>query len=143
MTIFLQSLLSGILIGGVYALIGVGLTIIVTIGSLILSTVLGLVWALMRVSGRLLAQVFDMLDGVALAGLSTLAINDLVERYITHDLSARPASKGDPELDVSPASVGLRTRRLGERDHDVGRGDVLPIVPCEFRPQPPGLIATS
>ena len=30
---------------------GVGLTIIVTIGSLILSTVLGLVWALMRVSG--------------------------------------------------------------------------------------------
>ena len=30
---------------------GVGLTIIVTIGSLILSTALGLVWALMRVSG--------------------------------------------------------------------------------------------
>jgi polar amino acid transport system permease protein len=30
---------------------GVGLTIIVTIGSLILSTLLGLVWALMRVSG--------------------------------------------------------------------------------------------
>ena len=30
---------------------GVGLTILVTIGSLILSTVLGLVWALMRVSG--------------------------------------------------------------------------------------------
>ncbi len=30
---------------------GVGLTIVVTIGSLILSTVLGLVWALMRVSG--------------------------------------------------------------------------------------------
>jgi len=50
--------------------------------------------ALMRVSGRLLAQVFEMLDGVALSGLSTLAINDLVERYITHDLSARPASKG-------------------------------------------------
>ena len=50
--------------------------------------------ALMRVSGRLLAQVFEMLDGVALNGLSTLAVNDLVERYITHDLSARPASKG-------------------------------------------------
>ena len=30
---------------------GVALTIIVTIGSLLLSTVLGLVWALMRVSG--------------------------------------------------------------------------------------------
>ncbi|HIV76169.1 MAG TPA: type I methionyl aminopeptidase [Candidatus Sphingomonas excrementigallinarum] len=50
--------------------------------------------ALMRVSGRLLAQVFEMLDGVRLSGMSTLAINDLVERYITHDLSARPASKG-------------------------------------------------
>ena len=50
--------------------------------------------ALMRVSGRLLAQVFEMLDGVSLSGMSTLAINDLVERYITHDLSARPASKG-------------------------------------------------
>ena len=35
---------------------GVKLTIIVTIGSLALSTVLGLIWALMRVSGvRLLA----------------------------------------------------------------------------------------
>ena len=30
---------------------GVGLTIVVTIGSLALSTVLGLFWALMRVSG--------------------------------------------------------------------------------------------
>jgi len=30
---------------------GVGLTIVVTIGSLILSTILGLIWALMRVSG--------------------------------------------------------------------------------------------
>jgi polar amino acid transport system permease protein len=30
---------------------GVGLTILVTIGSLVLSTILGLVWALMRVSG--------------------------------------------------------------------------------------------
>jgi polar amino acid transport system permease protein len=37
---------------------GVGLTILVTIGSLILSTILGLVWALMRVSGlRLLSGI--------------------------------------------------------------------------------------
>ncbi len=50
--------------------------------------------ALMRISGRLLAQVFEMLDTTNLAGMSTLAINDLVERYITHDLAARPASKG-------------------------------------------------
>ena len=50
--------------------------------------------ALMRVSGRLLASVFTMLDATELAGLSTMAVNDLVDRFITHDLRARPASKG-------------------------------------------------
>ena len=43
---------------------GVGLTLVVTVGSLILSTVLGLVWALLRVSGVR-----------ALAGLSAGLIN--------------------------------------------------------------------
>lgn len=50
--------------------------------------------ALMRISGRLLASVFEMLDEQDLAGLSTLEVNDLVERFITVDLGARPASKG-------------------------------------------------
>jgi methionyl aminopeptidase len=50
--------------------------------------------ALMQASGRLLASVFEMLDGQSLAGMSTLAVNDLVERFITVDLDARPASKG-------------------------------------------------
>lgn len=50
--------------------------------------------ALMRISGRLLASVFEMLDGQDLAGLSTMAVNDMVDRFITHDLAARPASKG-------------------------------------------------
>ncbi|MBB5707497.1 type I methionyl aminopeptidase [Sphingopyxis panaciterrulae] len=50
--------------------------------------------ALMRESGRLLASVFEMLDGLDLAGRSTMAVNDLVERFITVDLAARPASKG-------------------------------------------------
>ena len=50
--------------------------------------------ALMRASGRLLASVFAMLDGLELAGLSTLGVNDRVERFITDDLGARPASKG-------------------------------------------------
>ncbi len=50
--------------------------------------------ALMRVSGRLLASVFEMLDGMDLARLSTLAVNDRVERFITDTLKARPASKG-------------------------------------------------
>jgi len=50
--------------------------------------------ALMRESGKMLASVFEMLDGQELAGLSTMEVNDLVERFITIDLAARPASKG-------------------------------------------------
>ncbi|MGN6818947.1 MAG: type I methionyl aminopeptidase [Sphingomonas sp.] len=50
--------------------------------------------ALMRLSGRLLASVFEMLDGQELAGMSTLGVNDQVERFITEDLAAHPASKG-------------------------------------------------
>ena len=50
--------------------------------------------ALMRISGKLLASVFEMLDRQQLAGMSTLAVNDLVDRFITDDLAARPASKG-------------------------------------------------
>jgi len=50
--------------------------------------------ALMRIAGRLLASVFEMLDAQDLAGMSTLQINDMVERFITVDLAARPASKG-------------------------------------------------
>ncbi|WP_264587778.1 MULTISPECIES: type I methionyl aminopeptidase [unclassified Sphingobium] len=50
--------------------------------------------ALMRISGRLLASVFEMLDGEDLVGRSTMAVNDLVERFIVDDLAARPASKG-------------------------------------------------
>ncbi len=49
---------------------------------------------LMRMSGRMLASVFEMLDGQDLAGMSTLQVNDLVDRFITEDLAARPASKG-------------------------------------------------
>ncbi|GAA0728152.1 type I methionyl aminopeptidase [Sphingomonas japonica] len=50
--------------------------------------------ALMRVSGKLLAAVFEMLDRLELAGMSTLQIDTLVERFITDELAARPASKG-------------------------------------------------
>lgn len=49
---------------------------------------------LMRLSGKLLASVFEMLDERDLAGLSTMQVNDLVDRFITVDLAARPASKG-------------------------------------------------
>jgi methionine aminopeptidase, type I len=50
--------------------------------------------ALMRISGRLLASVFEMLDEQDLVGRSTMQVNDLVERFIVDDLAARPASKG-------------------------------------------------
>ena len=48
----------------------------------------------MAESGRLLASVFGLLDRTALAGISTLQIDDMVEQFIVHDLQARPASKG-------------------------------------------------
>ena len=50
--------------------------------------------ALLAESGRLLAQVFGMLDRLDLAGKSTMEINNLVDRFIENDLDARPASKG-------------------------------------------------
>ena len=49
---------------------------------------------LMAEAGRLLASVFTHLDGLTLAGLSTLEINDRVETFIVDRLNARPASKG-------------------------------------------------
>jgi len=48
----------------------------------------------MREAGRLLASVFGLLDRTPLAGMTTMAVNDLVEDYITRRLKARPASKG-------------------------------------------------
>ena len=50
--------------------------------------------ALMRESGRLLAQVFGFVDALPLEGMTTLEVNDKVERYIVDELQARPASKG-------------------------------------------------
>lgn len=50
--------------------------------------------ALMRESGKLLAQVFKMLDDFIKPGVSTLDIDSKVEDFIVNDLKARPASKG-------------------------------------------------
>ncbi|OHU87983.1 MULTISPECIES: type I methionyl aminopeptidase [Pseudoalteromonas] len=50
--------------------------------------------ALMRESGKLLAQVFVMLDEVVKPGISTMEVNNLVDQFITQELNARPASKG-------------------------------------------------
>ena len=50
--------------------------------------------ALLAESGRLLACVFKRLDETRLAGMSTLEVDAMVERFIVEDLGARPASKG-------------------------------------------------
>lgn len=50
--------------------------------------------ALMAESGQLLARVFGYLDQMSLIGMSTLQVNDLVDRFIVSELNARPASKG-------------------------------------------------
>lgn len=48
----------------------------------------------MRVAGKLLAEVFHMLDEYVKPGISTMEINDKVEDFIVNELGARPASKG-------------------------------------------------
>ena len=50
--------------------------------------------ALLAESGRLLASVFELLDRTSLVGMSTLQVNEIVEKFIFHYLQARPASKG-------------------------------------------------
>lgn len=49
---------------------------------------------LMAESGRLLARVFEAIDKLQLEGMTTLQVNDWVERFIVDELQARPASKG-------------------------------------------------
>lgn len=48
----------------------------------------------MREAGRLLALVFSYLDTQMKAGMSTMDVNNLAERYIVDELDSRPASKG-------------------------------------------------
>ncbi|KAA0946033.1 type I methionyl aminopeptidase [Pseudomonas sp. ANT_H14] len=57
--------------------------------------------ALMRESGRLLAQVFSMLDGFVSAGQTTLELDRAVEAFIRRDLQSRPASLGQYDYPFS------------------------------------------
>ncbi len=50
--------------------------------------------ALMAESGRLLASVFQAIDQLSLVGMTTMQVNDFVEKMIVEDLQSRPASKG-------------------------------------------------
>ena len=82
---------------------------------------------LMRISGKLLARVFEMLDQVQLAGMSTMEINDLVDRYITQDLEARPASKGqyDYEYVLNCSLNHVVCHGVPSTDEVVRDGDII------------------
>ena len=82
---------------------------------------------LMRISGKLLARVFEMLDKLQLAGMSTMEINDLVDRYITEDLEARPASKGqyDYEYVLNCSLNHVVCHGVPSKDEVVRDGDII------------------
>ncbi|OON63856.1 type I methionyl aminopeptidase [Massilia sp. KIM] len=86
---------------------------------------------LMAQSGRLLAGVFAHLDTLQLAGMSTMEVNDLVERHIVQELGARPASKGQYgyayALNASINQVvchGVPSAREVLRDGDIVNFDI-------------------
>ncbi len=86
---------------------------------------------LLAESGRLLASVFELLDRTPLAGMSTLQIDEMVERFIVHDLEARPASKGQYGygfvLNSSVNDVvchGVPSRSTVLRDGDIVNFDI-------------------
>lgn len=79
----------------------------------------------MRESGRLLAQVFNMLDCFITEGITTMEIDTKVEHYIVNVLNARPASKGQYDYQFSLNSsvnevvchgVPSKTYRLKAKD---------------------------
>lgn len=86
---------------------------------------------LLAESGRLLASVFGLLDRTSLAGMSTLQVDGMVERFIVQDLQARPASKGQYGygfvLNSSPNKVvchGVPTASCVLRDGDIVNFDI-------------------
>ena len=98
--------------------------------------------ALMRIAGKMLASVFEMLDRQELAGMSTLAVNDLVDRFISVDLGARPASKGQYGFQyVLNCSINhVVCHGVPTPDRIIGDGD---IVNLDITLEKNGFIADS
>lgn len=98
--------------------------------------------ALMRISGKLLASVFEMLDEQDLKGMSTMKVNDMVERFITSDLAARPASKGQYGFAfVLNCSINhVVCHGVPHADEIIGDGD---IVNLDITLEKNGFIADS
>ena len=82
----------------------------------------------MAQAGRLLADVFGHLDRLALAGMSTMQVNDLVDDFIVHTLAARPASKGQYGYAYALNAAHVRSCRSRQRraDGEVAERDVQP-----------------
>lgn len=98
--------------------------------------------ARMAEAGALLASVFDRLDRLTLAGMSTMAINDLVERMIVDELHARPASKGQYDFPyVLNASIDDVVCHGMPSHHDVLRSGQ--IVNLDITLEKNGYIADS
>lgn len=83
--------------------------------------------SLMRVWGKLLASVFEMLDEQDMLGMSTLQIIDLVDRFITEDLAAQPASKGQYGFEyVLNCSINhVVCHGVPNADDIIGDGDII------------------
>ncbi|WP_428240678.1 type I methionyl aminopeptidase [Gynuella sp.] len=97
---------------------------------------------LMRESGRLLAQVFEMLNDFIRPGISTLDIDAKVEDFIVNTLHARPASKGQYGF---PFTLNTSINEVichGMPDaHDILKdGD---IINCDITLEKNGFIADS
>ena len=97
---------------------------------------------LMRESGRLLAQVFAMLDGYMQAGISTMDINQQVEDFIVKELHARPASKGQYDFPyVLNTSVNhVVCHGMPKASQILRNGD---IINCDITLEKNGFIADS
>ncbi|MBF9002553.1 type I methionyl aminopeptidase [Vibrio nitrifigilis] len=83
----------------------------------------------MRESGRLLADVFAQLDQWMVIGANTLEINQQVEQYICHELSARPASLGAYgypfAINVSPNNVACHG--MPDEERNILSSDIVNI----------------
>ncbi|WP_430459617.1 type I methionyl aminopeptidase [Thalassolituus sp. LLYu03] len=97
---------------------------------------------LMRESGRLLAQVFAMLDGYMQTGISTMDINQQVEDFIVKELHARPASKGQYDFPyVLNTSVNhVVCHGMPKASQILRNGD---IINCDITLEKNGFIADS
>ena len=97
---------------------------------------------LMLESGRLLAQVFAMLDEFVVAGISTMDINLAVEDFIENELQARPASRGQYDFPycLNTSVNHVVCHGIPKASQILRNGD---IINCDITLEKNGFIADS